>query len=237
MDVQDRVIVALDVATAHEARALVNALGDDCTFYKIGLQLFTSEGPVFVRELVAAGKKVFLDLKLHEIPNSVAGAVNSAGALGVSMVTVHASAGSAALRAAVDAARSFPHLQIIAITVVTSLGSDDLQEIGVVGHLQYQVMRLAVLAEKAGCHGVVASPQEAAALRAMLQAGTAIITPGIRLEGDALNDQTRVATPGGAVRAGASHLVVGRSVSQASSPRAAVQKIYVELDAVFATTE
>ena len=233
MDVHDRVIIALDVATAHEARALVLALGDDCTFYKIGLQLFTSEGPVFVRELVAAGKKVFLDLKLHEIPNSVAGAVQSAGALGVSMVTVHASAGSAALRAAVDAARGFPNLQIIAITVVTSLGDADLQEIGIAASAQDQVMRLAVLAEKAGCHGVVASPQEAAVLRAILQTRTAIVTPGIRLEGDALNDQARVATPGSAARAGASHLVVGRPVSQAASPRAVVQRICAELNAVF----
>lgn len=162
------VIVALDFESAAEARALVRKLGPQADHYKVGLQLLTEAGPELARELAQSGKSIFLDLKLHEIPNSVAGAVRAAGRLGTSMVTVHASAGSAALRAAVAAAGPFPQLRILALTVITSLADADLPEIGLAPSVEAQVKRLAALASAAGCHGVVASANEAAYLRHVL---------------------------------------------------------------------
>ncbi|MGA0612124.1 orotidine-5'-phosphate decarboxylase [Caldimonas sp. KR1-144] len=217
----DRVIVALDFEEAASAFRLVDTLGTDARHYKVGLQLLTAEGPAVVRRLVEQGKRVFLDLKLHEIPNSVAGAVTAAGRLGVSMVTVHASAGSAVLRAAVEAARPFAGLQVLALTVITSLRDADLREIGVEGGVRDQVLRLAGLAVAAGCHGVVASPQEVALLREALPPGSLIVTPGTQLQGDGAHDHARVATPLEAVRDGASHVVIGRSIYRAADPLAA----------------
>ena len=211
------VIVALDFANRTDALALVHQLGNECDFYKVGLQLLTAEGPDLVRELVAMGKQVFLDLKVHEIPNSVAGAVSAAGALGASMVTVHASGGSAVLRAAVRAAAPYPSLKVLALTVITSLADTDLPEIGLPPSVRGQVERLAQLAADCGCHGVVASALEAEYLAATLPRGTLIVTPGIQLPGLA-NDQVRVATPAAARRSGATHIVVGRAVTQAPSP-------------------
>ncbi|ROZ78417.1 orotidine-5'-phosphate decarboxylase [Ramlibacter sp. WS9] len=219
--VEDRIIVALDFDSAAAARCLVERLGEHASFYKIGLQLLTAEGPAVVRELITAGKQVFLDLKLHEIPNSVAGAVAACGALGVSFVTVHASGGSAVLRAAVDAARPFPQLRVLALTVITSLRDEDLAEIGVGATVKQQVLRLAQLAARAGCHGVVASPQEAAFLRQALPLDMLIIAPGTQMPGEKGNDQARIATPVEALRAGATHLVVGRGVTKAPDPLAA----------------
>jgi orotidine 5'-phosphate decarboxylase subfamily 1 len=159
---QDRLIVALDVPGASQARQIVQAIGDAATTYKIGKQLFTAEGPQVVRDLVSSGRKVFLDLKFHDIPNTVAGAVKSAAELGVSMLTVHASGGSKMLQAAVEAAaQSSAKPMILAVTVLTSLSESDLQEIGVSGNVLTQVLRLAALAKSAGCGGVVASAQEA----------------------------------------------------------------------------
>jgi orotidine-5'-phosphate decarboxylase len=212
------VIVALDVESSAQAMALVEQLGAATSFYKVGLQLLTAEGPAVVRELVAVGKQVFLDLKLFEIPNSVAGAVAAAGQLGVSMVTVHASGGSAVLRAAVEAARPYPQLKVLALTVITSMRDQDLVEVGVSASVQEQVVRLARLAVQAGCHGVVASPQEAQFLRGMLPVGSLIVTPGTQLPGEATSDQARTATPAEAVRAGATHLVVGRSITRSLNP-------------------
>lgn len=223
--VEDQVIVALDFDSAAPARRLVEQLGGRASFYKVGLQLLTAEGPVIVHELVAANKQVFLDLKLHEIPHSVAGAVAACGALGVSMVTVHASGGSAVLRAAVNAARPFPQLRVLALTVITSLRDEDLPEIGVNATVKEQVLRLAQLAAQAGCHGVVASPQEAAFLRQALPTGMLIVTPGTQMPGEAGNDQARTATPAEALRAGATHLVVGRGVTKAVDPLAAFAAI------------
>ena len=213
------VIVALDVESKEEALALVAALGDAADFYKVGLQLLTEAGPDVVRTLVDMGKHVFLDLKLHEIPNSVAGAVAAAGRLGASMVTVHASGGSAVLRAAVQAAAPFPNLRVLALTVITSLTDNDLPEIGLAPSVQQQVLRLARLAAEAGCHGVVASAQEAALLKDVLPVGMLIITPGIQLpESGAANDQARIASPQVAAAAGATHIVMGRAITQASQP-------------------
>lgn len=214
------VIVALDFSSKSEAMAVVQALGEAATSYKVGLQLLTEEGPDIVRELVAQGKFVFLDLKLHEIPNSVIGAVRAAGKLGVSMVTVHSSAGAAVLRAAVAAAAPFPGLKVLALTVITSLTDSDLPEVGLQPSVRQQVERLAGLAARCGCHGVVASANEASYLRNLLPTGMLIVTPGIQLEGAASNDQARVATPAFARHSGATHIVVGRSVAHASDPLA-----------------
>jgi orotidine-5'-phosphate decarboxylase len=229
MNTNDRIIVALDVGSEAEAKALVEQLGSAASSYKVGLQLLTAEGPSIVRWLVGQGKKVFLDLKLHEIPNSVASAVTVAGSLGVSMVTVHASGGSAVLRAAVNAAQPFPHLRVLALTVITSMGDEDLAEIGVSGTVLEQVERLAAVAAAAGCHGVVASAQEAARLRQVLPAKMLIVTPGTQLAGEAKSDQARTTTPSQAIRAGATHLVIGRSITRAVNPIAAFASICSEV--------
>ncbi len=229
MNTNDRVIVALDFESAAQAAWLVEQLGASATFYKVGLQLLTAEGPGVVRELVAAGKQVFLDLKLLEIPNSVAGAVTAAGQLGVSMVTVNASGGLAVLRAAVEAARPDPQLKVLALTVITSLRDQDLREIGVNATVQEQVVRLARLAVDAGCHGVVASPQEANILSTVLPRGSLIVTPGAQLPTDAKNDQARTATPGEAIRAGATHLVIGRSISRSQNPAQSLAAIRAQV--------
>ena len=220
-----RVIVALDVERHAQATRLVEQLGPTATFYKVGLQLLTAAGPAVVRELVDARKQVFLDLKLHEIPNSVAGAVAAAGALGVSMVTVHASGGAAVLRAAVQAAQPYPNLRVLALTVITSLRDAELAEVGVPGGVEAQVLRLARLAAAAGCDGVVASPREAALLRTALPAGALIVTPGTQLPGEAASDQARVASPAEAIGAGATHVVIGRSITQAADPRAVFEQV------------
>ena len=215
------IIIALDFASQAEALSLVDQLGPACSSYKVGLQLLTAAGPGVVQELVARGKHVFLDLKLHEIPNSVASAVRAAGTLGVGMVTVHASAGSAVLRAAVSAAAEFPDLKVLALTVITSLTDHDLPELGLAPSVRQHVERLAQLASRCACHGVVASAQEAAYLTRLLPAGTLVVTPGIQLPGTAGNDQARIATPAFARQAGASHVVIGRAITQAASPVAA----------------
>jgi orotidine-5'-phosphate decarboxylase len=223
----DCLIVALDVPNAIEARRLIQQLGDAVGFYKVGLQLFTAEGPAFVRELVGSGRRVFLDLKLHDIPNTVSKAVRSAVDLGAGMLTVHASGGPEMLRAAVDA--SAGKLSVLAVTVLTSLTDEDLQEVGVSGRVPDQVLRLASLARSAGCNGVVASPQEISLLRKSLGEGFAIVTPGVRPLGSDRNDQARIATPGEAISAGASHLVVGRPITHAASPRAAAEAVLAEI--------
>lgn len=220
-----RIIVALDFENAAEALQLVEQLGTSAEFYKVGLQLLTAEGPSLVRQLVAAGKRVFLDLKLLEIPNSVTGAVVAAGQVGVCMVTVHASGGSAVLRAAVEAARPYPLLQVLALTVITSMRDRDLPEVGINATVEDQVVRLAQLAAGAGCHGVVASPREAQLLRELLPREMLIVTPGTQLPGDAKNDQARIATPADAIRAGSTHLVIGRSITRSPNPAAAFSAI------------
>lgn len=215
------VIVSLDFESASDAIALVERLGFEADHFKVGLQMLTAAGPDLLRNLTRLGKSVFLDLKLHEIPNSVAGAVREAGKLGASLVTVHASAGSAVLRAAADAAAPFPHLKILALTVITSLSDQDLPEIGLPPSVDAQVERLALLASKAGCHGVVASAQEAKRLRQILPADALIVCPGIQLLGSGGRDQARVADPAAAAEAGASHVVIGRAITAARDPASA----------------
>jgi orotidine-5'-phosphate decarboxylase len=232
MNVKDRLIVALDVPGATQARQIVQAIGDAATTYKIGKQLLTAEGPQVVRDLVASGRKVFLDLKYHDIPNTVAAAVRSAADLGVSMLTVHASGGSAMLKAAVEAAsQSSAKPMVLAVTVLTSLSDSDLQELGITGNVLTQVLRLGALARAAGCGGLVASAQEARALRQALGEGFAIVTPGVRPAGAAAGDQARVVTPKDAVAAGATYLVVGRPILDAPDPAQAARQIADEIAA------
>jgi orotidine-5'-phosphate decarboxylase len=220
-----QLIIALDVPTAAEARTIVGAVGDAAVFYKVGKQLFTAEGPQVVRELTAAGKKVFLDLKYHDIPTTVAGAVGEAAKLGADMVTVHASGGGKMLRAAVEAAKARPGMAVLAVTVLTSLDDDDLDKIGIRGHVLDQVMRLAAIALADGCQGLVASAREARPLRAEFGNDFLLVTPGVRPVGAAAGDQARVVTPAEAFAAGASHVVVGRPITGASDPAAAVRGI------------
>jgi orotidine-5'-phosphate decarboxylase len=227
---KNAIIVSLDFDSTSEALRLVEQLGPSAQFYKVGLQLLTAAGPTVVQKLIAGGKQVFLDLKLHEIPTSVTGAVAAAGALGASMVTVHASGGSAVLRTAVEAACPYPQLNVLALTVITSLRDEDLTELGLNASVPEQVVRLAKLAAAAGCHGVVASAQEALLLRGILPAEMLIVTPGTQLRTDAKNDQARVATPFDAVRWGANHIVVGRSISRSVNPSQTLAVIQTQVD-------
>ncbi len=230
MDPRERLIVALDVASASQARRIVSAIGEAANTYKVGKQLFTAEGPQVLRDLHASGRKTFLDLKFHDIPNTVGAAVRAAAELRVSMLTVHASGGSRMLRAAVEAAAAAPHHpMVLAVTVLTSLADQDLQEVGVSGRVPDQVLRLAALARSCGCPAVVASAQEARELRRELGAGFAIVTPGVRPVGQDKGDQARVATPAEAMTAGATYLVVGRPITAAADPAAAARRIVDEI--------
>jgi len=225
-DPRQRLIVALDVPTAAAAKKVVAAVGDSAFCYKVGMQLYTAEGPPMVRDLISSGRRVFLDLKYHDIPNTVAAAVREAAHLGVSMLTVHASGGAKMLRAATQAAASVnPELRVLAVTVLTSLDDDDLERLGVPGGVENQVLRLAKLALANGCHGVVASAREASKLRRNVKDDFLIVTPGVRPAGTEPGDQARVATPAEAIAAGATHIVVGRPITEAADPAAAATAI------------
>ncbi len=231
LESRDRLIVALDVPSAAQARQIVQTLGETVTIFKIGKQLFTAEGPGIVRDLVSSGRKVFLDLKFHDIPNTVAAAVRSAAELGVSMLTVHASGGSKMLKAAAEAADASPGKpMILAVTVLTSLSDADLQETGVSGNVLSQVLRLGALARAAGCGGLVASAHEARELRRELGEGFEIVTPGVRPAGADKGDQARVLTPQQAIEAGATRLVVGRPIVESSNPAEAAKAILGEIE-------
>jgi orotidine-5'-phosphate decarboxylase len=227
----DQLLVALDVDTAMEARALADRLRGAVGGFKIGSRLFTSEGPKLVEELAARGDRVFLDLKFHDIPNTVAGAVAAATRLGVWMVNVHAAGGllmMQAARAAADeeaARRSRPAPLVIAVTMLTSLDQQALTAIGIQGSVAEQVGRLAALTESAGLDGAVASPREIEIIRRRCGAAFAIVTPGIRGAGETLGDQSRTLSAADALAAGASYLVVGRPIIGAQDPRAAAERV------------
>jgi orotidine-5'-phosphate decarboxylase len=233
----DKVLVALDVDTGERALALASELRGIVGGVKVGSQLFTLEGPALVRALVATGVRVFLDLKFHDIPNTVAHAVDAAVQTGAWMIDVHASGGVPMMRAAARAARDAaarggrPAPLLVAVTVLTSMDDETMRAIGVQRAIIDQVVALARMAKEAGLDGVVASPHELAAIRSACGAGFTIVTPGIRgaAAGGERHDQTRTMGPADAVRAGASYLVVGRPIIAASSPREAAMRIADEL--------
>ena len=227
---RDRLIVALDVATADEARALVDRLSGVVGMFKVGSRLFTAAGPQLVREIVGRGEKVFLDLKYHDIPNTVAEAVAQASLLGVSLMTVHALGGKAMMEAAVGALPAMGS-RVLAVTILTSHDEKSLGEIGLDGRpLTESVLRLARLAREARADGVVASPLEAELVRSACGPDFLIVTPGIRPAGARSDDQARAATPAAAIKAGASHLVVGRPIAQAADPESAAAAIVREIE-------
>jgi orotidine-5'-phosphate decarboxylase len=229
IDPRQRLIVALDVSTAAAAQKIVAAVGDSALTYKVGMQLYTAEGPQVVRDLVASARRVFLDLKYHDIPNTVAAAVREAAQLGVSMLTVHATGGGKMLRTAVEAARSSPSLLVLAVTVLTSMDESDLEAIGIRATVADTVSGLAAIALAGGCQGVVASAREASRLRTELGDDFAIVTPGVRPAGSGHADQVRVVTPAEAIAAGASHIVVGRPITEAADPAAEARAILEQM--------
>jgi orotidine-5'-phosphate decarboxylase len=218
-------IVALDFPVSWSALKLVTRLGDSCRFYKVGSELFTASGPAIVDELRNLGCDVFLDLKLHDIPNTVAGAMRRISAMDVRLTTVHASGGRAMIEAAVEAAGE--GCEVFAVTVLTSIDATALAD--VVGpsaaNVSEMVIRLAALASSSGARGVVCSGDEAKLIRNRFGPKLKLLIPGIRLEGDAAGDQARVVTPQAAVAAGADYMVVGRSVTEAADPEAAMKKV------------
>ncbi|MBZ5548413.1 MAG: orotidine-5'-phosphate decarboxylase [Acidobacteriia bacterium] len=232
MDPRQRLIVALDVSSSAAARKIVAAVGDSAHAYKVGMQLYTAEGPAIVRELTGSGRRVFLDLKYHDIPNTVSAAVREAAQLGVSMLTVHATGGAKMLRAAAEAGHAVnPDLLVLAVTVLTSLDDADLNMLGIRGGILDQVLRLAALALSNGCQGIVASAQEASALREEFGRDFTIVTPGVRPAGSGADDQARVVTPAEAIAAGASYIVVGRPITEAPDPAAEARAILGQLAA------
>jgi len=229
-DPRQNLIVALDVSSAAAAQTIVAAVGVSALTFKVGMQLYTAEGPSVVRDLVASGRRVFLDLKYHDIPNTVAAAVREAAGLGVSMLTIHASGGGKMIHAAVEAARTVNQaLMVLGVTVLTSMDEMDLDKVGVRGHLQDQVLRLAGLALTSGCHGVVASAMEAAELRSELGKHFLIVTPGVRPAGKDHGDQSRVVTPAQAIAAGATYIVVGRPITGSTNPGAEARAILEQM--------
>ena len=223
------VIVALDYPSAGQAIAMVDQLGERATFYKVGLELYTHGGPRFVESLAALGKRVFLDLKLHDIPNSVAGAVRSASDLGVDLLTVHTAGGPAMLEAAAEA--SGRDMRILGVTLLTSLTPDDLEVVWgrEIRSIREEVGRLTDLAVACGLDGVVASALEASWIRNRVEQDFLVVTPGIRSDGADRGDQRRVATPADAVAAGSDYLVVGRPITRADDPVAALAALLAEL--------
>ena len=226
------VIVALDTPSAESALQLVDRLGKAAGHYKVGLELFTSAGPAMVSELKGRGKRVFLDLKLHDIPNTVARAVRAASSLEVDLLTVHAGGGQLMLDAARNSVEG--ELQLLAVTILTSLGPEDLSVTWNrhVDDISSEVLRLAHSAQESGVHGVVASAWEVARIREQLGSGFLIAAPGIRPKGTDHDDQKRVASPAEAVESGADFLVVGRPVTQAPDPSAALAVIRDDMDTV-----
>ena len=223
----EKIIVALDVPTKREALELVEKLSNQISFFKIGLQLYTAEGPEIVRLVSSTGSKVFLDLKLHDIPNTVARSVESASRLGVQMLTIHLSGGSEMVRAATGARTN--NMLLMGVTVLTSATEDTLREIGIQGKVNDQVLRLAKLGVEAGIDGVVASPHEVKRLRREFGNKIKIVVPGIRPNLSETGDQRRTMAPLEALEAGADHLVIGRPITAHPNPNEAVAKVLEEL--------
>ena len=234
-DLRKKIIIALDVKNKEEAVAVVSGLKDARTF-KVGLELFTAEGPALFKKLKVLRKGIFLDLKLHDIPNTVAGAVRSAVRHGVQMMTIHASGGRDMMARAAEAARETAEAEkverplLLGVTILTSLKSAELDEVGMKPDVAEQVLRLAGLAKSAGMDGVVCSPQEIELIRKEHGRDLLIVTPGIRPAWAAAQDQKRIMTPAEAIRKGADYLVIGRPITGAASPQDAFARIVEELE-------
>lgn len=227
MQARDRLVVAADLSSRDDILRLVDELRGAAGMFKIGLQAFIANGPPLVREIVAGGEKVFLDLKIHDIPNTAEHAVAEADALGASIATVHASGGEAMLRACVNT-----RALVLGVTILTSLDDADVARIGFDGSAMESAVRLARLAQSSGLRGVVASPHEIANIRDACGPGFVILTPGIRPAGEAAGDQRRTMTPGDAIGAGADYIVVGRPITNAKSRREAALQIVDEMESV-----
>ena len=237
MPANGKIIVALDVPSADAALRVAQLLHGHVGMFKVGKEVFTAEGPAVARRLVAEGNKVFLDLKFHDIPNTVRAAAQQAGLLGVSLITIHASGGRKMIAAAVEgvqaaakASGAAQPTRVLAVTALTSLSAEDLAEIGFQGSPEEVVVRLAKLAHSAGADGVVASPREIAAIRQACGPNFLIVTPGIRPAAGTSDDQARTATPESAIRAGADYLVIGRPITGAPDPAAAADAIAHEIE-------
>lgn len=235
MSADQRLIVALDFHAMEKVRQLVEQLGDSVSYYKVGMELYYSVGSQVVTYLRQQNKDIFLDLKLHDIPNTVGQGLASLMEQGATMLNVHASGGLAMMQAAAVAVKNkaqqmnVERPKVIAVTVLTSINSEEWSTLGYDVDLSQQVVHLAQLAQKAGLDGVVASPQEAMQIRAVCGNDFIIVTPGIRPSGAAINDQSRIATPAGAIKNGAHHLVIGRPITAAENPKQAVIDILQEM--------
>ena len=238
---KDKLIVALDVDNAQRARELLSILRDQIEMFKIGSQLFTIAGPDIVREVVKSGARVFLDLKFHDIPNTVAAAGVAATQLGVSIFNVHAAGGREMMRRTADAVsqvaarEGIPRPSVIAVTILTSVDETVLSDIGMRSTCEDQVRTLAQLAEGSGMDGVVASPREVSLIRASVKKTPfLVVTPGVRPAGAVPNDQKRVSTPAEAIKMGADYLVIGRPITAATDPASAARQIAQEMECCFA---
>jgi len=227
---RERLIVALDVPDAPSAVQLVSRLEGACTWFKVGLELFVAAGPAVLEPILARGYSIFLDLKFHDIPNTVAGAVRSAAQLGARMLTVHASGGPAMLAAAREALEGIVNPpELLAVTMLTSMDAGQMNAIGLGSTPSQQVQLLARIGLGAGMRGFVCSPQEVAAVRALAGPEAVLVVPGIRPAGSDPGDQKRIATPAETLRKGASYLVMGRPITQAADPAAAAEAIVTEM--------
>lgn len=227
---KDRLAVALDLPNEREAMNLVDRLNNTCQWFKVGMELYYAAGNNIVKKIRDRGFNIFLDLKLHDIPNTVAGAVRSATEAGASLLTVHAMGGRAMMTAAAEAASAPGSPRLLAVTVLTSMDANELAGIGITASPADQVLRLARLAQASGIDGMVCSPEEVAILRKQTGPGTLLVIPGIRPAGTEIGDQKRIATPAQTIAAGASMLVVGRPITRAADPAAAAATILEEIE-------
>ena len=228
-DPKDQLAVALDVADARLALDLVDRLGDSCRWLKVGMELYYAAGNSLLDALRSRGYRIFLDLKLHDIPNTVAGGVSSLAKVGAELLTIHASGGQAMMTAAAEAAKGPNAPRLLAVTVLTSIDADEMAGVGFAGTPAEQVLRLARLAKESGINGFVCSADEVATLRAELGPEAMLVVPGIRPAGSAADDQRRLATPADAISRGASLLVVGRPITKAPNPGDAARAILKEI--------
>ena len=236
---KDRLIVALDYSSDEPVKQLVTSLDDSVSYYKVGMELYYSVGESIIHYLKEQQKNVFLDLKLYDIPNTVAKGLSALTRLGANMMNVHASGGSLMMQKAVEAVAdeaarlSIARPQVIAVTILTSMNQEQWGQMGHTSEISDQVVRLALLAKESGMDGVVASPQEASAIRSVCGDDFLIVTPGVRPVGAAVNDQSRIATPSSALRQGSTHLVVGRPITAAPDGQAADKAILEEMEGAF----